>query len=344
MLLTLGNPTHMAIYFIAIFLGALLTTGLVLRHVRIIDIPNARSSHSAPTPRGGGLGIVAGFFLSLILITFWGEPSLATPLHTAHYAGFFVAVLLIAAIALHDDIAARGFASKLFVQLLAVAMVMFCGIYITIIPVFLAWPLTLLWILGLTNAYNFMDGLDGMAGGTAAISAGFFTLICTQHALPLPALLSLAISAGACAFLCFNWPPARIFMGDIGSTFLGFSFATLAVLVGQSQPVLLLVMPLLMLHFLFDTIYTFLRRLHAKENVTQAHRSHLYQLLNRNGLSHRTVSLIYASLATIQGFAALWLSHAENLLDRLWVFIPFLCVYAVLAQHITQQARHRGLL
>lgn len=343
-MLTPDHLTHVTLYFIVIFLGALLVTALVLRHVRIIDIPNARSSHSAPTPRGGGLGIVAGFFLSLILIALWGESTLAAPLHTSAYVGFVVALLLIGGIALHDDIAARGFASKLFVQLVAIAIVMACGIYITAIPALLAWPLTLLWMLGLTNAYNFMDGLDGMAGGTAAISAGFFTLICAQHALPLPALLNLALSAGACAFLCFNWPPARIFMGDIGSTFLGFAFATLAILAAQTQPVLLFAMPLLMLHFLFDTIYTFLRRLRARENVTQAHRSHLYQLLNRSGHTHRTVSLIYASLAAIQGLAALWLSHAENMLDRLWVFVPFLCVYAMLARRITQQARQRGLL
>ncbi|MBP9714459.1 MAG: glycosyltransferase family 4 protein [Sterolibacterium sp.] len=352
MLLTPGNLTSLALYVIAIFCGTVLVTGLVLRHLRIIDIPNARSSHSTPTPRGGGLGIVAGFFLSLLLITlhFQGAPELTAPLYTLPYLSFLAALLLIGGISLFDDITAHGFASKLLVQLLAILLIMANGIVISPLPTLIAWPITLLWVLGLTNAYNFMDGLDGMAGSTAAIVAGFFALICAQHHLPLPALLSLAISTAACGFLCFNWPPARIFMGDIGSTFLGFAFATLAVLAAQAQPLMMAVMPLLLLHFLFDTIYTFTRRLLTGERVTQAHRSHFYQLLNRSGYRHRTVSLIYASLATAQGLAALWLvqSPAQSAqsaqFERLWIFIPFLLIYSLLAQHLTRQSRQQGLL
>jgi UDP-GlcNAc:undecaprenyl-phosphate GlcNAc-1-phosphate transferase len=103
-------------------------------------------------------------------------------------------------------------------------------------------------------------------------------------------------------------------------------------------------MPLLLLHFLFDTIYTFTRRLLRGERVTQAHRSHFYQLLNRSGQPHRTISLIYAGLATAQGLAALWLVESPGLLQRLWIFIPFLLIYALLATRLTHQARQQGLL
>lgn len=344
MLHTPGNLTSLALYVIAIFCGTCLVTGLVLRHLRIIDVPNARSSHSTPTPRGGGIGIVAGFFLSLLLIALQADPALSTPLYTPPYLGLLAALLMIGGISLHDDIAARGFASKLRIQLLAILLVMACGLLIAPLPALMAWPITLLWILGLTNAYNFMDGLDGMAGSTAAIAAGFFAFICAQHHLPLLALLSLAICTAACGFLCFNWPPARIFMGDIGSTFLGFAFATLAVLAAQEQPLMSAVMPMLLLHFLFDTIYTFTRRLLTGARVTQAHRSHFYQLLNRSGYSHRTVSLIYASLAITQGWAALWLAQSPAQPERLWIFIPFLLVYGLLALLMTRKARHLRLL
>lgn len=341
------------LYFLAILGASAAVTLLLLRRFRIIDLPNERSSHSTPTPRGGGLGIVLGFFLALVAIHLFGGNALAAPLTTLPFAGFLLAALLIAGVSLHDDMAGQGYASKLLVQLIAVAMVMACGNLIEArqipwLPDWLAWlrwPITLLWLIGLTNAYNFMDGLDGMAGGTAVVVAACFALICWQQGLPFLALAALAICAGSCGFLLFNWPPAKIFMGDVGSTFLGFSFATFALLAaGNAAPRLLLVMPLLLLHYIFDTVFTFCRRLLAGEKLTQAHRGHLYQLLNRSGFSHRSVSLLYAGLALAQGLAALWFSNAADDHARLWIFLPFLLGYTLLAFRITHQARRNGLI
>ncbi len=343
-------------FLLAVFAASALTTALVLHRLRIIDIPNERSSHTRPTPRGGGLGIVLGYLLALCLIRYFGDAGEITALQSLPHLGLLLAVLLIGGISLHDDIAARGFASKLLVQLIAAALLMICGLsipsdLIAPLPGWLAWPLTLIWLVGLTNAYNFMDGLDGMAAGTAVVAAAFFALICHMNGQPLPGLMASALSIASCGFLLFNWPPAKIFMGDIGSTFLGFLFAALPLLLLQSNPApatvpwLLLTMPLLLLHYLFDTLFTFTRRLLAGENVTQAHRSHLYQLLQRGGWSHLRVSLLYAGLAAMQGVTALCiLKTAAPTLALLLALLAFLLLYTLLAFVILRRARSLSLI
>jgi len=162
-----------------------------------------------------------------------------------------------------------------------------------------AYPLTLLWAFGLTNAYNFIDGLDGLAAGTAVIAAAFLAYISFQQGSHFIYLASLTLAAAALGFLIFNLPVAKIFMGDVGSTFLGLVFAVMAVIAARydHSHTSLFVVPLLLLHFIFDTTFTFLRRLFAGEQVFMAHRTHLYQLLNRMGLSHGKVTAIYLALA-----------------------------------------------
>lgn len=326
-------------------------TVALIRHLRLLDVPNERSSHTTPTPRGGGLAIVAGFLLGIAALPWFGLASLYT--HT-YFLGFLLALLLIVLIALYDDFRTPGAGLKFAVQLLAILIAMASGVVFASSS-FLAffdllsfgtwawwiYPVTVVWILGLTNAYNFMDGLDGMAASTAFVASGFFALLAFQAGSQWTYLLALALAAGALGFLFFNWSPARIFMGDVGSTFLGFAFASLAILAAryetQSLPIVL--MPLLLLHFLFDTVFTFLRRLLAGEVVWQAHRTHLYQLLNRLGYSHRQVSGGYALLAVLQGCAALYWADFGA-----WLFLPFLLSYGLLTCCLMQQARRRGLL
>lgn len=330
---------------IAAFSAAL--TALLIRHLRILDVPNERSSHTSPTPRGGGLAIVGGFLLGITLIYFFGD---AAPIKTGYFAGCLFALMLIASVSFYDDIKTRGLSIKLGAQLIAIGIVMTTGIVIDqphlpwLGPVWL-YPLTLLWILGLTNAYNFMDGLDGMAAGTGVVASAFFSFIAYRQGSPFMSAASLAICAASFGFLVFNWPPAKIFMGDIGSTFLGFSFAVLAIIAARHDPahISLLVMPLLLFHFIFDTVFTFSRRLLSKENVFQAHRSHLYQLLNRSGCSHRQVSLIYAGMAVAQGLGAILLVGVPEE-NRIWLFLPFLLLYSAGALRIVRLARQGELI
>jgi UDP-GlcNAc:undecaprenyl-phosphate GlcNAc-1-phosphate transferase len=338
--------------FVAVVAGfSAVLTLLLVRHLRILDVPNERSSHSIPTPRGGGLAIVGGFLLGISLIHLLGD---VTPIRTAFFAGFLVALLLIAAVSFFDDFRPSGVSVKMATQLIAIGIVMATGTVIDELhlpwlgPTSLGWsayPLTLLWILGLTNAYNFMDGLDGIAASSAAIAGAFFSVIAYQQGSPFIYLAVLALCAASCGFLIFNWPPARIFMGDVGSTFLGFAFAVMAVMAARydHSQTSLFVVPLLLFHFIFDTVFTFARRYLRGENVLQAHRTHLYQLLNRSGYSHRTVSLIYSGMGVLQGLGAIWMVNIPGG-QRMLVFLPFLLMQTVYAIGVVRMAKRHNLL
>ncbi|MFM6128092.1 MAG: glycosyltransferase family 4 protein, partial [Sphaerospermopsis kisseleviana] len=168
-----------------------------------------------------------------------------------------------------------------------------------------AWPLTLLWIVGMTNAFNFMDGIDGIAGITAAVAGvAVATAAAFLGVAPLAAV-SLAFAGASIGFLTCNWPPARIFMGDVGSAFCGFLIATLPLVPGaHASERLVPIMAVAMWPFIFDTVFTLGRRLRKGENIFEAHRSHLYQRLVIAGWPHRAVSMLYGFLSAISASIA----------------------------------------
>jgi UDP-GlcNAc:undecaprenyl-phosphate GlcNAc-1-phosphate transferase len=349
----MGLRAFLLHFFFAVFIGGISTifTAILVSRLRILDIPNERSSHSIPIPRGGGLAIAAGFFIGVSLIQIFGK---TVPLRSDYFWGFLFSLLLIAGVSIYDDIQHRGIRVKLGTQLVSIIVAMAAGNVIDII--YLPWigevrafmlvlPLSLVWLLGLTNAYNFMDGLDGMAGATAVVVSGFFSYIAFQEGSHFVYLMSLILCVATLGFLFFNWPPARIFMGDVGSTFLGFTFATLAIVAARYDlgHTSLFVMPLLLFHFIFDSIFTFARRLMSGENVFQAHRTHLYQLINRLGYSHKVVTSAYAGAAVIQGFAAVWMVGLPGE-QRLLVFLPFAMCYFLVGIRILACTRRELLL
>ena len=342
--------THFAFAtLIAAFSAAV--TAVLARHLRILDVPNQRSSHATPTPRGGGLAILAAFMLGLLIIHLIGD---TVPIRSRYFWGFMVALLLIVTVSFFDDVKDRSLLLKLGTQLLAIAIVISTGIFIDemrlpwaglIMKQWWFYPLTALWILGLTNAYNFMDGLDGMAASTAVVVSIFFSAIAFQQGSHFIYLASLVLCAASLGFLLFNWSPAKIFMGDVGSTFLGFTFAVMAIIAARYDlsHTSLFVLPLLLFHFIFDTAFTFLRRLAKGQHVLQAHRTHLYQLLNQLGYSHRAVSSLYAAMAFMQGLAAIWM--VNNLGEsRPLMYFPFLILHGIYAIWVVSAAKKRGLL
>ena len=189
-----------------------------------------------------------------------------------------------------------------------------------------------LWVVGLTNAYNFMDGIDGIAG-VQAVVAGLGWVALAGNTGRIEAWLGLLLAASSLGFLFHNWPPAKIFMGDVGSAFLGFSFATLAIMGALHDPRLGLAGVLVVWPFVFDTSFTFVRRLAKGENVFKAHRSHLYQRLVLAGYSHRFVTCLYGALAVVgvvlamawarRVAAATWLvpSVLASAMIGLWLFV-----------------------
>jgi UDP-N-acetylmuramyl pentapeptide phosphotransferase/UDP-N-acetylglucosamine-1-phosphate transferase len=161
--------------------------------------------------------------------------------------------------------------------------------------------ITFLWIIGLTNAYNFMDGIDGIAGGVALAAAlGWMMLASNMHNL-FVFWIALAIAASSLGFLGHNWSPAKIFMGDVASTFLGYTFAALPLLSADQGGDALMLGTLLMWTFILDTSITFFQRLFKGEKLLYGHRSHLYQRLVIGGYSHAAVSTLYIVLTLFAG-------------------------------------------
>jgi UDP-GlcNAc:undecaprenyl-phosphate GlcNAc-1-phosphate transferase len=302
----------------------------------LMDAPNARSSHALPTPRGGGVGIVVATLFGWLL--FWNA-GFASRAAGAPEFGLAAGATMVALAGLMDDRRAQPAAIKLGAQALATLVALACGLTIDRIALpglglvelgVFAWPLTALWLVGLTNAFNFMDGLDGLAAATATIAAAALALVAQAGGNGPIAALAWSLAAGSAGFLLLNKPPARIFMGDVGSQFLGFAFAGIGVLMasrgGDGGGALLV--PLLLFHFLFDTALTAWRRARRGEKLWQAHREHLYQRLNRTGLGHGAVTLCASAAALILAALALLAPDASALWRALGIAFALQLAYA----------------
>ncbi|MBI3507828.1 MAG: undecaprenyl/decaprenyl-phosphate alpha-N-acetylglucosaminyl 1-phosphate transferase [Proteobacteria bacterium] len=286
----------------------------------LVDLPNERSSHRTPTPRGGGVGLVLGTLAGGWLVAA-GMP-VAAPVA--------LGATIAAAAGLADDARPQGAAIKFGAQFLAAFVAIGGGAIIERLYIPGYGPIelgafgpavTFLWFVGLTNAYNFMDGLDALAGATGMVAAIFAGLALMLAGADLLAALAFVVAASCAGFLALNLPPARIFMGDVGSQFLGFAFAGLGVFAAgaTSDGKLVWLVPIVLMHFLFDTIFTAVRRLAAGENVFAAHRTHLYQRLNQAGFSHGRVAAFLAAMAALQGSTALWLDSSAAFA----ILVPF---------------------
>ena len=269
---------------------------------RWLDVPNPRSSHTRPTPRGGGLGLLAGAAAGIGLATLWVP---AQPWPWALLAG----ALLVAATGLADDL--RGHlpvALRLSAHVGAALVLVYVAGPLERVPlpppadVNLGWaaiPLSLLWIVGVTNIYNFLDGIDGFAAVQGVVVGGALAVALW----PGPeGILALILAAGCAGFLVHNWHPARIFMGDVGSATLGFLFAAIPLSAAagpESKAGLVWLAGMALWFFLADGAFTLLRRAVRREPVWRAHRSHLYQRLVRTGWSHARVTASVGAAAAV---------------------------------------------
>jgi len=280
---------------------AVLAVLLVMRHAArlgLVQQPNARSSHVRATPAGGGIGIVLGAVLAGIFAV--GSESVFVPAVLVASVGFAV-------LGLWDDIRPVPATARLAVQLVLVAVTL-----AVVSPPWIsggdAWTalfyaLLTLAIVYWVNLYNFMDGIDGVAGSEALfllLAPLGLSLFWAQAATASPLFWWAAGTAAAVvAFLCFNWPPAKIFMGDVGSTFLGFliaAFALAEIAYGWLSPSTALILAAC---FITDGTLTLLRRALQGENIMTAHRRHAYQQLARRFGSHRPVVLAMTAINLI---------------------------------------------
>jgi Fuc2NAc and GlcNAc transferase len=298
MLFAIACTAGAAAFFVAVWVCSAIR-GFALRHA-LLDRPNERSLHDTPVPRLGGVGILAGTVAGALVA--W-LPSPATPERDMRvWAG---AALAVAALGLGDDLRSLRASVRLFLQIaFAAAFVALVGVperfalangAALSLPATIAGPLVVIWLIAVLNIYNFMDGMDGLAGTQAvgagcALGAGF-----AAHGHLDLAALALAMAAGSAGFLLHNAPPARIFMGDAGSTFLGFGFAALAITgVARPDPLPFAVTPLALAPFLLDGTFTLFRRLCRGEAIWRAHRTHLYQRAVGSGRAHHDVLLPWA--------------------------------------------------
>lgn len=276
------------------FLISLSTVALIRKSFseKLLDVPNDRSSHTQPTPRGGGLGFIIAFAITSALAVFLSSSS--SP--SLHLRPLWLTLIPLAIVGIIDDRQGVPSSIRYLVQLAAAGL---ATIYIGVFPQpwlmefglfgqIIAIAITVIGMTAIINFYNFMDGIDGLVASCTAIQLGFQAFYLNQP------ILWLLVSA-LVGFTIWNWAPAKIFMGDVGSTFLGATVA-FSLLSNNQNPsetwsALVITLPLV-----GDAIYTLFRRLLNHENIFKAHRSHIYQRLQQSGLSHGQVTSIYVGL------------------------------------------------
>lgn len=296
--------------------GLAFVSALVVRatiDARVMDLPNARKAHDRPTPKGGGVGIVVAFMLGMAVLYGFAEFSrIADP----YFRGVILAAFAIAVVSFLDDLRDWPFLVKLGAQLCAALTAIASGLYVSSVhvPFWGEVPLgvlgagaTLVWIIFATNAMNFIDGLNGLAAGVTLIAALFLAYIAQSQAGWFVYFAAMVLAAGLIGFLPFNFPRARIFMGDVGSQFCGFMLAMLGVAAARFGHVdmSLLLVPLLIHGVLFDVAFTLVRRVVNGDKITRPHRSHLYQIAHRAGMDARLIALVHWGFAALGGLLAL---------------------------------------
>lgn len=288
--------TLMTIVVVSALLSGLLTCRVLGYADRraLLDVPNERSSHSAPTPRGGGLAIAVVFVVGALLLALLGRPEGAAALVLAAGSA------LVAAVGWIDDRNGVSARARFAVHVAAVAILIAGTASLGPLKMpgfpdlhwiqFIGAAFALVWLV---NLFNFMDGIDGLAGAEAAfVAAGLVACLVLNGQHGAGATTCAALLAGASlGFLAWNWPPARIFMGDVGSGFLGFTLGGVALLAHRETGLNLWVPTILLAVFVTDATLTLVRRIVRGERWYAAHRSHAYQWLSRKYGAHRPVTM-----------------------------------------------------
>lgn len=282
------------------------------RKVRLIDHPNKRSSHSTPTPRAGGLAIVATSVVSFAFLAVQGGISVDLA------AALIVGGLAIAAVGLVDDRTPLSPRTRVSVHVAAATFSVFA---LGGLPQFvfgeqlvnLGWfgpALAALGLVWVTNLFNFMDGIDGIAASEATFIAFAGAAITWSSSANFGLTAAeLGLAGASLGFLVWNWQPAKIFMGDVGSGYLGLTIGILALAATRENPAHLLVWLILGGTFAVDATVTLLRRLGRRERLYEAHRTHAYQWLSRRWGSHRSVTLAFLAVNVLWLLPLAWYAN-----------------------------------
>lgn len=326
------GPTNIILFISAAFLLSCLLTFFVTLYAKrrsIIDIPNERSSHTNPTPRGGGLAFVSVFLFGISFLT--AIKALDISLAIAIVGGG----LIVATCGFLDDKKGLSVKIRIVCHIAAGCWVVYwlgglpnLNLGTTSLPLAkLGGIIALFIVVWMINLYNFMDGIDGIAGSEAITVAAAAALLLYLHAnstqLLMPCIL---LGSSVAGFLVWNWSPARIFMGDVGSCFLGFIFAVFMIFSENSGYLPLIAWLTLLSIFIVDATLTLIKRIVNREKWYEAHRRHLYQLAVQRGYTHHQVVLIVILLNIVLALITETLFTPSNyLMVKVSIIMMFLC-------------------
>jgi UDP-GlcNAc:undecaprenyl-phosphate GlcNAc-1-phosphate transferase len=331
------DPSHgIAIVMVAACVAAV-TTPVVIRLARrigAVDRPNERKvSRRAGMPLLGGLAVAIGCSAGLVAV-FAGPAPIAM---SSQIGAFGVGALLLICVGMWDDRFDLSATSKFVVQIVAAAIAIHAGFSVDLfshpltgktdeVPTWIIWPVSLVWIVGVTNAMNLIDGLDGLSAGIGAIIAATLVVICWQAEQWVGVVIGLALFGALAGYLPFNFPPARIFLGDTGSLFIGYALALVALEGYRKTAFLAFIVPILALAIpILDTLLSILRRLRSGRGVFSPDQLHMHhRLLHREG-SHRSAVLMLYFLTSC--FCMIAVSFSQ--LDGWLAFVYLAAVVAV---------------
>ncbi len=308
------------------FLVTLAVTPLAIKiapKIGGIDIPkDNRRVHTKPVPRVGGIAIYCGVVAAVLLFM---------P-HSMKILGILIGGTIIFVLGLIDDLKALPAAVKLLGQIAAASVVFGFGIRIEFLSIFsfdkfdmnvvIAYLCTLIWFIAITNTINLIDGMDGLAAGVVAIASCCIAYVAYIHGTYHQVLPMMAVAAACLGFLPWNFYPAKTFMGDCGSQFLGFMIGAFSILgLVKSATVVALLVPLLVLGLpLFDTSYAIIRRLIRKQSIMEADKEHIHHSFLKSGMGQRRSVLCMYGICAIMGIAAVLLSR-QLYLEGLGLFL-----------------------
>ena len=296
--------------------------------LRMLDHPNERSLHRTPTPRTGGLAIIASVVISLVaaacIVAIWLPTEDFLPKWLASGSLWIVgSMMLVFVVSFVDDRIGLSASLRFAIQTAAALIVIGgAGLTLSSIPIpgvstiplgWMAGPVSAIFLLWMANLYNFMDGMDGFASGMTAFGFGFLAYFGWMAGHPLVLLIATLVAMSALGFLVHNFPPARIFMGDAGSITVGFLGGTL-ILLGLRDGIFDLWVPIILFSpFILDATMTLMRRALRFEKVWEAHREHYYQRVVLSGWSHRrTVMAEYGVMAVCGALAVFYQNASEG--------------------------------
>jgi UDP-N-acetylmuramyl pentapeptide phosphotransferase/UDP-N-acetylglucosamine-1-phosphate transferase len=344
------SPLVISIAALVVYLTTLAASRIAMYAKFLPDNPNGRSSHVRVTSRAGGIGIFGGWFAGIFILAAFSGSSEATFV-AIKLAGISV---LAFCIGLADDKWALSPLVKFCGQVVAAGLFAWLLGPLQVAPIpFIGevslglWGtgLTIIWIVGFMNAFNFMDGVNGIAAGSALTGLVAFSVIALLTGAPVAAVLAILLAIACFAFLPANLGKGRLFMGDSGSQALSFLIAALGIYAANATAghASVMLMPVIFLPFIFDVGWTLTHRLIRGQNILAGHREHLYQLLLRQGFSHTKIAVLYMSLTAFSTTAAIFMLALSP--GAQWLAVALLCALFLMgAAYIHISALRAGLL